>query len=144
MSSIVDFLKKVYPDFAKARKSRREIRQKYRENLKALERDDTVTLVMTSNDKTGYLTKRSEKAATEADHLSKKYGSESDPFRYKITQDKDEVRNAFENVIEEIDRRNKLSYGVEILFVAFVILAFTLSISIGAYGVENLIEWLIN
>ncbi|MFD1570342.1 hypothetical protein [Halorubrum laminariae] len=61
MSSIVDFLKKVYPDFAQARKFRRDIRRQYRQNLKALDRGDDVSLVMVGEDKEDYLTRRAEK-----------------------------------------------------------------------------------
>lgn len=143
MSSIVNFLRKVYPDFAQARKSRREIRQQYRKNLKALDREDDVSLVMTTDNETGYLTRRAEKAAVDVDHLIKKHGSRSDPYFYRITSNDEIVEESFNEAIKKIDRRNILSYIVEIFFVVFVILIFSFSISIGAYGVENIIEWLI-
>lgn len=144
MSSIIEFLKKVYPDFAQARKFRRDIRKQYRQNLKALDRGDDVSLVMVGEDREDYLTRRAEKAAVNADHLVKKSGSQSDPFVYRITSDEDEVRDAFKDTIKKINRRNWLSYGVEFLFVGFVLLVFAFSISIGAFGIENIVDWLMS
>ncbi|NHX41406.1 MULTISPECIES: hypothetical protein [Haloarcula] len=140
MSQIVGFFKKIYPNFSEARKSRRKIRQQYRKNQKALDRDDDVELVMTKNDNTGYLTSRSEETAIEADHLVQKYGSESDPFSYRVMDNKRAVKKAFSSVITEISRRNLLSYATEILFIVFVVLTFSLSIILGAYSMENLIS----
>lgn len=142
MSSIIQFLKKVYPDFAQARKFRRNIRKQYRKNLKALDRGDDVSLVMVGEDREDYLTQRAEKAAVNADHLIKKSGSRSDPYLYRITSGEDEVRDAFEDTIRKINRRNWMSYGVEFLFVEFVFLIFAFSISVGAYGIENIVNWL--
>jgi len=139
MSQVVAFLKKIYPNFSEARQSRRKIRQQYRKNQKALDRDDDVELVMTTNDNTGYLTSRSEETAIEADHLIQKHGSESDPLSYRVTDDKNAVKTAFSSVITEISRRNWLSYAIEILFIVFVILCFSLSIILGAYSIESLI-----
>lgn len=143
MSSIVNFLRKVYPDFAEARKARRDIRQQYRKNWKALERNDDVSLILETNNNTEYLTRRAEEAAVEADHLIKKYGSQSDLYQYRLTSNEKEVKEKFKKTITKIDRRNWLSYFMEFVFIAFVTLSFAASVLIGVSGVDKIVEWLV-
>lgn len=137
MSSVADTLRGIFPDFEKARRARRRIRRQYRENLKSLERGDSVKILQPSEPDAAYLNRKSEEACSKSDHLIRENGSHSRRFSYQIRSNPDEVREAMEVVIRLINRQNYVSIIAEGGLIIFGVLIVGFAIFLGMAGIET-------
>lgn len=140
MSAAFDILRDLFPDFAKARRERNRIRKRYRDNLNALDRDDIVFTISKRDYSPEYLGNRTEKKLSDADHLIKKHGSQSNPHSYQITSNKDEVEEAMEDVVKSITRWNYLNIFAEIVFIVFTVGCISLAVYLSIAGIGTAVS----
>lgn len=142
MSAILDTLRDLFPDFAKARRKRNKIRKRYRDNLNALDRDDLVWIISSRDYATEFLGNRTEKKLSDADHLIQKHGSKSDPHSYQVTSNEDEVEEAMEAVVKSINRMNYLNLFAEIVFIVFTVVCISLAVYLAIAGIGTVVSQL--
>lgn len=142
MESIVDTLRSLFPDFGKARRARRKIRQRYRENLTALERENAEVFTVDGGDYSPeYLPNWVEKRHVQADHLIQSNGSLMSRGMYRIPDDaSSEVKTSMESVVQGITIQNYLSIFLEIIFILFVVLAISTAVFVGLSGIGGIIS----
>jgi len=117
-----------FPNFHKARGERNKIRIRYRENLKALDRDDELYIVSDLDYQPEYLHNFAEKHQVETNHLIKENGSPMSTTAYKITKNKSEIETSLEKSIRAIRLQNYISYLGEIFLMIMVLLTIGLAI----------------
>lgn len=142
MKSLFDTIRSLLPDFSKARRERRKIRQRYRKNLTAFKRDNGLIYVITTTDYSPeYLPNRIEKNQIRTDHLIQKKGSRATNAAYRISQDeRSAVEEELENTIKQITIYNYISIVTEIAFIFLVVSALSFAVYLGIAGIGTAIS----
>lgn len=137
--SVVEALLDLFPDFAKSRRKRRNIRKIYRDKLNCIKRNERVYISNNLDVGHEYLGNRSEQKYTKVNHLIQDLGSKSSG-KYIIKENQEEVEDAIVQLISAITLRNWISIGTEAIFIVFIVGVLGASLTTGLVGIDSIVS----
>lgn len=104
-----DTLEYLISDYDKRRQARIKIRKRCKDQIKNLERGDTVFLIDSAGTDTAFqhLSSEAEDHCVEADHLIEKHGRRESHGARDVTSNEDEVIEELEKAIDAIEESNR-------------------------------------
>lgn len=140
MSSVVEILRSLFPNFEKARLERRRIRQRYRKNFAALDRSNSQLYIITTSEfSPEHLPNWIEKRQIKADHLIQKHGAAVNNEIYRFYDDDySKVKSEMEYTVRGITAQNWLSILLEMVFIIFVVMSLSMAVYIGIAGLDTI------
>jgi hypothetical protein len=136
VSTVTDILGVIYPDFGKARRERRKIRRKCRDNLAEIGRSHELYRIDMDGRRLEFLNETAEEFAVEADSLIKTKGSPVGRGAYKINpSNHSDIERELNGCISEINTQNRWSLGAQIALIVFVVGTLAIAIFLGIVGI---------